>query len=306
MIKTKKRKPLFRGAATALITPFGRDGEVDYGAMERLIRAQLDAGVAALVVNGTTGEPGALSDAERRKSIALAARIAGGIVPVIAGAGSNCTKTAVRLTREAADSGADAVLSVLPYYGKATREGLTEHFAAIADASPLPVIVYNVPSRTGMKFPLGAARRIFSHPKITALKEAESDAADIMRLMTRLPEDTAVYCGSDELIAPMLAMGAQGVISVASNIFPRMVVRICDAFFRGDNALCVKLQKALSAFSERLFGEVNPVLVKLIMSQLGMCENVLRLPLKAVRAEKYSSLLSSYFKTAASEAECAL
>lgn len=184
-------KPVFRGVATALVTPFDDSGGIDYGALESIIKRQLSANVDALVINGTTGEASALTRQERCDNIAFAADIIKGKVPLIAGTGSNCTATAVKFTVDAAKSGADAVLSVVPYYSKATQEGLIKHFYAVADASNLPVIIYNVPSRTGMKLTYRCAEKLFRHKNIRAIKQSETDMSENMSLIARLPRGKA-------------------------------------------------------------------------------------------------------------------
>lgn len=299
-------KPVFRGVATALVTPFDDSGGIDYGALESIIKRQLSANVDALVINGTTGEASALTRQERCDNIAFAADIIKGKVPLIAGTGSNCTATAVKFTVDAAKSGADAVLSVVPYYSKATQEGLIKHFYAVADASNLPVIIYNVPSRTGMKLTYRCVEKLFRHKNIRAIKQSETNMSENMSLIARLPRGKSIYSGNDEMTLSILSAGGEGVISVASNAFPRVIKRMCDAFFRGDMRLGARLQKDTALLSEQLFRVVNPVPIKALMSYLGVCKNVVRLPLTTMRYGECKKLFSVAERLAEREAECAL
>lgn len=272
------KKTIFRGVATALITPF-RDGGIDYDAFGRLIDWQIESGINGLVVCGTTGEASTLSDDEHRDAIAYAVKRAAGRVPVIAGTGSNDTAYALDLTRCACEAGADAVLVVTPYYNKATQPGLIKMFTEIADKSAAPVILYNVPSRTGVNIAPTTYRALADHPNIVAIKEANGDISKIVETMSYVHDKLDLYCGNDDQIVPLMSLGGVGVISVLSNVMPRETVELTDRFLRGDVAGAAELQYKFHAIIDALFCEVNPIPVKAAMAMLGWCEDSLRLPL---------------------------
>lgn len=284
-------KPIFEGAATAIITPLTAEG-VDYNNFGRLIDWQIASGVAALVVAGTTGEGSTLSDDEHRDVVAFAVKRAQGKVPIIAGTGSNDTAYAVDLTRFCCDAGADAVLVVSPYYNKATQKGLVANFTEIADASSKPVILYNVPSRTGCNILPKTCRELSEHPNIVAIKEASGDISQIAETARLCEGRLDIYSGNDDQILPVLALGGKGVISVLSNVLPAETQRMCDLFFEGKIRESRAMQLKFLPLINALFSEVNPIPAKAAMAALGYCEDYLRLPLTPMEAEHKKVLLS--------------
>ena len=287
-----EKKTVFTGAATALITPLTEDG-IDYAAFEKLINWQIDEGINALVVAGTTGEASTLSDDEHRDAISFAAKIAAGRVPVIAGTGSNDTEYALDLTRCACEAGADAVLSVTPYYNKATQKGLYQMYTRIAEESTVPVILYNVPSRTGVNIAPKTYEALAEHPNIVGIKEANGDISKIVETMARVRGRLDLYSGNDDQIVPLMALGGKGVISVLSNVLPRGTVELCDRFFRGDIAGAAELQCRYHRLIDALFSEVNPIPVKAAMAAMGYCKDYLRLPLTTMELDTRANLLSA-------------
>ena len=272
------KNTVFTGAATAIITPF-QNGKVDYDAFARLLEWQIGKGIDALVVCGTTGEASTLTDEEHREVIRFAVEKVAHRVPVIAGTGSNDTDYAIDLTRYAGEVGADAVLLVTPYYNKATQNGLYESFKATADASTVPCILYNVPSRTGCNLLPATVARLAKHPRIVAIKEASGNISQIAELAALVGDEMDIYSGNDDQILPILALGGKGVISVLSNPMPTETAELCRRFFEGDLAGARKLQLDLLPFVNALFSEVNPIPVKAAMAKMGFGENSLRLPL---------------------------
>lgn len=287
-----EKKTVFTGAATALITPLTEDG-IDYAAFERLINWQIDEGINALVIAGTTGEASTLSDDEHRDAIAFASKVARGRVPVIAGTGSNDTEYALDLTRCACRAGADAVLSVTPYYNKATQKGLYQMYTRIADESTVPVILYNVPSRTGVNIAPKTYEALAEHPNIVGIKEANGDISKIVETMARVRGRLDLYSGNDDQIVPLMALGGKGVISVLSNLMPRETVELCDRFFRGDIAGAAEMQCRYHRLIDALFSEVNPIPVKAAMAAMGYCEDYLRLPLTPMEDDTRRNLLDA-------------
>jgi len=273
---TKKR--IFTGAATALITPLTENG-IDYVQFERLINWQIDSGINALVVAGTTGEASTLSDDEHRDAIAFAVKAAAGRVPIIAGTGSNDLDYAHDLTRCACEAGADAVLVVTPYYNKATQKGLIQMYTSIADRSTAPVILYNVPSRTGVNIEPSTYEVLADHENIVAIKEANGNLSKIVETMAKVHGKLDLYSGNDDQIVPLMALGGVGVISVLSNVLPTETVEMCNKFLEGDVAGSAAMQYRFHALIDALFCEVNPIPVKAAMAKMGFCENYLRLPL---------------------------
>lgn len=286
----KNNTPIFRGIATALITPLTADG-IDYAQFGKLIDWQIDQGINALVICGTTGESSTLSDAEHRRAIAFACERVNGRVPVIAGTGSNETAYAVELTKSACADGADAVLVVTPYYNKTTQNGLVAMYNTIADASTKPVILYNVPSRTGIGIQPETYVKLAQHPNIAAIKEANSDISKIVETFALVGDQLDIYSGNDDQIVPILSMGGQGCISVLSNVVPRETVAITDQFFAGNVAEAARLQCQFMPLIRSLFCESNPIPVKAAMSALGFCENYLRLPLVPMEQDHYETML---------------
>ena len=283
------KKTVFTGAATAIITPF-KDGKIDYESFEKLINWQIDEGIDAIVVCGTTGEASTLTDDEHRDAIKFAVDTVAGRVPVIAGTGSNDTAYAIELTQHACDAGADAVLVVTPYYNKATQKGLIKMFTEIADASTKPVILYNVPSRTGCNILPATAAKLADHPNIVAIKEASGNISQIAELAHLVGDKMDIYSGNDDQIVPILSLGGKGVISVLSNPMPRATSKLCHDFFDGNHAESLKAQLDLLPLINALFCEVNPIPVKAAMSLMGFCENSLRSPLCEMESEHEEKL----------------
>ena len=282
--------PIFRGVATALITPTTPEG-VDYEAFGRVIDWQIKEGINALVIAGTTGEGTTLSDAEHREVLKFAVDRIAGRVPMIAGTGSNDTAYAIDLSRYACSIGVDGLLVVTPYYNKATQKGLIEMYTAIADAVTKPIILYNVPSRTGVAIEPSTYAALADHPMIAGIKEANGDITKIVQAFSLVGDKLSIYSGNDDQITPILSMGGQGVISVLSNIAPRQTVELCDRFFAGDVAGSAALQCEMFDLIKALFSEVNPIPVKAAMAELGFCQNYLRLPLTPMDEAKKAVLL---------------
>jgi len=285
------KQTVFKGVATAIVTPLTENG-IDYERFGALIDWQINEGINAIVVCGTTGEASTLTDEEHRDSIEFAVKKVAGRVPVIAGTGSNDTAYAIELTKFACEVGADAMLLVTPYYNKATQKGLIASFTAIADASTKPVILYNVPSRTGCNILPATAAKLAEHPNIVAIKEASGNISQVAELAALTRGKLDIYSGNDDQIVPIMALGGIGVISVLSNPMPRATVEMCQKFFDGDIAGAAKLQLDLLPLINALFCEVNPIPVKAAMAAMGYCENTLRLPLTPMDAENEAKLLA--------------
>ena len=285
-----KKEPIFQGVATALVTPLTSEG-VDYDALKRLINWQIDEGVNALVICGTTGESSTLTDEEHRQVLKFAIQVAGGRVPMIAGTGSNDTAYAIELTQYACEVGYDAVLVVTPYYNKTTQNGLVAMFTAIADASTKPVILYNVPSRTGVNIEPATYARLADHPQICAIKEANGNLSKIVETAALVGDKLDIYSGNDDQIVPILACGGMGVISVLSNVLPKETAQMCKKFFEGDVAGAMAMQKRYLPLTNALFCEVNPIPAKAAMAALGFCEDYLRLPLVPMEESHRQMLL---------------
>jgi 4-hydroxy-tetrahydrodipicolinate synthase len=252
---------------------------VDYAALKKLIDWQIEEGINALVICGTTGENSTLSDAEHRQVLKAAMEYAAGRVPMIAGTGSNDTAYAIDMTKYACELGYDAMLVVTPYYNKTTQNGLIAMFTAIADASTKPIILYNVPSRTGVNIEPATCAKLAQHPMICAIKEASGNISKVVEIAALAGDKLDIYSGNDDQIVPIMACGGKGVISVLSNVVPKATVALCDKFLAGDVAGAMELQKQYLALTNALFCEVNPIPVKAAMAALGFCENYLRLPL---------------------------
>jgi len=284
-------KSIFKGVATALITPLNKDG-VDYPAFEKLINWQIEKGINALVICGTTGEGSTLSDAEHRQVLEFALKVAAGRVPMIAGTGSNDTAYAISLTKFACEIGYDGCLVVTPYYNKATQKGLIAMFTAIADAATKPIILYNVPSRTGVNIAPSTYAALKDHPMIAGIKEANGNISSVVETAALVGDSLAIYSGNDDQIVPIMACGGQGVISVLSNVCPAETVEMCNKMFAGDVAGAMALQKKYLALTNALFCEVNPIPVKAAMAALGFCENYVRLPLTPMEEANEQRLLA--------------
>ena len=269
---------IFKGAATALITPMNANG-IDYNSLAKLLDWQLEQGINALVIAGTTGEGSTLTDPEHEKVIEFSVKRVAGRCPVVASTGSNDTAHAIYLTKFACDAGADGILAVTPYYNKATQNGLVKMYTAIADASTKPLILYNVPSRTGVNIEPETYAKLADHPMISGIKEANGNISKIVQTAQLVGDKLDIYSGNDDQILPILSMGGKGVISVLSNPAPKKTVEICDRFFAGDVKGAAALQCEMLPLINALFSEVNPIPVKAAMAAMGFCENYLRLPL---------------------------
>ncbi|MBE6589623.1 MAG: 4-hydroxy-tetrahydrodipicolinate synthase [Ruminococcaceae bacterium] len=284
------KKTIFTGAATAIVTPF-KENEVDYEQFGRLIEWQISEGIDAIVACGTTGEGSTLTDEEHREVIRYAVEKVAGRVPVIAGTGSNDTAYAIDLTKFACEVGADAMLLVTPYYNKATQKGLIRSFEAVADASTKPIILYNVPSRTGCNLLPASALELADHPNIVAIKEACGNISQIAELAALTRGKLDIYSGNDDQIVPVLSLGGKGVISVLSNIMPRATSEMCRKFMEGDVAGSAKMQLDLLPLINALFCEVNPIPAKAAVAAMGFGENSLRLPLTPMEPQNEAKLL---------------
>ena len=273
-----KTESIFQGVATALITPLTEKG-VDYPALKKLIEWQIQEGVQALVICGTTGEGSTLSDEEHRQVLKYSLEVAAGRVTMIAGTGSNDTAYAISLTKYACEIGYDAMLVVTPYYNKTTQKGLVAMYTAIADASTKPLILYNVPSRTGVNIEPATYAALADHPQIAAIKEAGGNISKIVETVALVGDKLDIYSGNDDQIVPIMACGGKGVISVLSNVVPAETVELCNKMFTGDVAGAMAMQVKYLALTNALFSEVNPIPAKAAMAAMGFCENYLRLPL---------------------------
>ena len=285
-----KKESIFQGVATALITPLTKDG-VDYDAFKKLIEWQIAEGIDALVICGTTGESSTLTDEEHRAVLKFAMDTVAGRVPMIAGTGSNDTAYAIELTQYAAEIGYNGALLVTPYYNKTTQAGLVAMFTAIADACDIPVILYNVPSRTGVSIEPETYAKLADHPNIYAIKEANGNISKIVETAALVGDKLDIYSGNDDQIVPIMACGGKGVISVLSNVVPKQTVAICKKFAEGDVAGAMELQIKYLNLTNALFSEVNPIPVKAAMAALGFCEDYLRLPLVPMSEGKRAKLL---------------
>ena len=287
------KKRVFRGAATALITPLTATGAVDFEKYGALIDWQIEQGIDALVVTATTGEGSTLSDDEHKECIRYAVDRIAHRVPVIAGTGSNDTAYGIQLTRAACEAGVDGVLVVTPYYNKVTQNGLVRMFYDYADASTVPVIMYNVPSRTGVNIMPKTYEKLAKHENLVGIKEANNNIAAIVETMSLVGDDLTLYSGNDDQIVPLLSVGGQGVISVLSNVCPKETHEICAKYFEGDYAGSLALQLKYFDLIKSLFCEVNPIPVKAAMAAMGFCENTLRAPLYPMEEDHYQMLLAS-------------
>lgn len=286
------KKPLFQGCATALVTPFFPDGSIDFESLGRLIDRQLAGGVAALIPCGTTGEAATLTERERLSVIEYTVWRVAKRVPVIAGTGTNCTAQSLDLTQKAAALGADGALAVCPYYNKPTAEGILAHYTVLAEESSLPVILYNVPSRTGCEIPLSVLCILARHPKVAGLKQANGSVASVAKIRRECGDDLPIYSGDDGLTLPILSLGGRGVISVVSNLLPHRMSELCNAFFEGKTAEAAEIQLSLAPLSEALFSVTNPIPAKAALEALGFPPQGLRLPLCPLSGKEKESLLA--------------
>lgn len=281
---------IFKGAATAIITPM-KNGEVDFDALARLVDFQIDNGIDALVAAGTTGESSTLTDEEHVEVIKTVVDRAAGRVPVIAGTGSNDAAYAIKLSNDACRLGADALLLVTPYYNKATQQGLVEMYKTIAAEVSRPIILYNVPSRTGVNIEPQTYLQLADVPNIVAIKEANGNIGKIVETMSLVHGKLDLYSGNDDQIVPLMSLGGLGVISVLSNILPRETSEMCHAFLRGDVAAARAAQFKYHKLIDALFSEVNPIPVKAAMTRLGFGDGSIRLPLTKMTAANEEKLV---------------
>ena len=273
------KNTIFQGAATALVTPFDKAGNPDLQAFADLIDWQIKEGIDALVACGTTGESSTLSEKEYEEVVKTAVKACAGRVPMIVGTGSNNTAHAVERTKMAQELGADAALVVTPYYNKATQKGLIAHYTAVADASNLPVILYNVPSRTGVNIEPATCKVLSEHEKIVAVKEASGNISKVAEILALAGDALDVYSGNDDQIVPIMSLGGKGVISVLSNPLPKKTAEMTSLLLKGDYKAGAKIQLELLPLINALFCQVNPIPAKAAMSAMGYGENVVRLPL---------------------------
>ncbi len=272
------KKTIFTGAGTAIVTPF-KNGAIDYEAYTRLVEWQITEGISAIIVAGTTGEGSTLTDAEHKEIIKYTVELVKGRVPVVAGTGSNDTAYAIELSKYAEEVGADGLLLVTPYYNKATQKGLIASFTAVADAVNIPIILYNVPSRTGCNLLPETAAILAEHPNIVGIKEASGNLSQIAKLASLTKGKLDIYSGNDDQIVPVLSLGGKGVISVLSNLLPKETDKICKDYINGNHAEALEAQLKYLPLIDALFSEVNPIPVKAAMAAMGYGENSLRLPL---------------------------
>ena len=276
-------RSIFKGSIVALITPFRKNGSIDHGLVRELVEWHIASGTNAIVPCATTGESPTLSHDEHDEVIATVVKAVNKRIPVLAGCGSNCTEESLRLIKHAESVGADGALVITPYYNKPTQEGMLAHYESLANATKLPIVIYNVPGRTGVNIKPETVAKLAKIENIVGIKEASGNvdqASEIMRLT-----DLDVLSGEDSLNFPLMAMGAVGVISVVANVVPDLVAKLADAAMKGDMEEGRRLHKLLFPLSKALFAETNPCPVKAAMAMLGKCENVLRLPLVPVRNE---------------------
>ena len=281
-IKTMKKK-IFCGTATALVTPF-RDKKIDYEALDKIIESQISGGVGGLVVGGTTGEAATLGEGERLELYEFARAKTLGRIPLILGVGTNNTEEVIRRTRAAEKIGCDAALVVTPYYNKGTVPGVTEHYLKVANCSDLPIIVYNVPSRTGVNLTLGQLEIFSKCEKIVGIKEA-TDSVDRFVKIAAFKDELPLYSGNDNSIYTALSLGGAGVISVLSNLMPREVEDVCRAYFAGEYERALSCQIDILPLVDAIFAVTNPTPIKYAMSLFGICSPEVRLPLAMPREE---------------------
>ena len=287
------KNTIFTGMATALVTPMTENGSIDYEAFGRFIEFQIENGINALVVMGTTGENATIEYSEQKEIIRFVVDKVAGRVPVIAGTGTNNTEHVIDNTKAACEVGADAVLVVTPYYNKATQNGLIAHFTAIADASTVPVILYNVPGRTGCNLLPKTAAKLAEHPNIVGIKEASGSMAQVVEQMALCRGKIDVYSGEDALNVPIMSMGGKGAISVLSNIMPRESVAMTDACLAGNYAVAADWQCRLLPLIQALFCEVNPIPAKAAVAALGFGRENLRMPLSRMEDANRQRLLTA-------------
>ena len=271
---------IFTGAGVAIVTPFKEDESIDYDRLDELIDFHCENGTDSIVICGTSGEAATMTEREHMECVKFTVERTKGRIPVIAGTGSNCTKTAMELSKEAAGYGADGVLVVTPYYNKATQKGMIAHFTQVADAAKIPVVLYNIPGRTGCKMEAETVAYLVNHvDNIVAIKEASGDFSNIVKMMDLTDGKLDLYSGNDDQVVPMLALGAKGVISVLSNVAPRETHDMCAEFFKGNVEASRAIQLKAMPLIKALFCEVNPIPVKAAMNLMGKNVGEPRLPL---------------------------
>lgn len=289
------KRPIFTGSAAAMVTPFDNCGELDLNVLGRLIDWQMDAGTDALVVCATTGECATLSDREWEQVVDYTLTRVNGRVPVIAGAGRNDTRHTAYLCKAAKKLGAQGVLAVTPYYNKTTQVGLLRHYTVVADSADIPMLLYNVPSRTGMSVTAETYSLLAGHPNIYGVKEASGDFSLILKTRAICPEDFAIYSGNDDQIVPILALGGIGVISTMANVIPRESHEICVLWQEGKRVEAAALQISCQPLIEALFKEVNPIPVKAALAMMGKCGGYLRQPLTEIGSAAQELLKKTIF-----------
>lgn len=297
MVNRMSKVPVFTGSSVAIVTPFNSDFSVDYAKLAELIEFQIAGGTSCITICGTTGEASALTDEEHKECIRFCVEQVAGRVKVLAGTGSNDTAYAIQLSQYAASVGVDALLQVTPYYNKTTQAGLIKHFTAVADAVSVPIILYNVPSRTGLAIAPETYKALSAHPRINGVKEASGNFTAIAHTVALCGGELNIWSGNDDQVVPILALGGRGVISVAANIAPSLVADMCARFFAGDVAGAAKIQTEYFDFMNGLFTEVNPIPVKTAMGMLGMCSPLMRMPLCEMgeaNADKLAAMLRRY------------
>lgn len=287
------KTPLFTGSSVAIVTPMHADGSVHYAKLTELIELQIAAGTAAITVCGTTGESATLTDHERIAVISHCVRTVNGRIPVIAGTGSNQTAHTLRLSQEAQKAGADGLLLVTPYYNKCSATGLVKHYLTVADRVELPIIVYNVPSRTGVSMNAEIYRQLSRHPRINGVKEASGSTDLVLRTLDACGDDFNIWSGNDGQIVPIMALGGKGVISVLANLCPEVTADLTAACLRGNYETAAFMQKQYMALIDALFCEVNPIPVKTAMNLMGLGVGPLRMPLCELDDGKKEQLISA-------------
>ena len=289
------KKRVFEGMATAMVTPMTAGG-VDYATLERFIEFQISSGINALVAVGTTGESATLSPQERKDVIRFTVEKVNGRVPVIAGTGTNNTQHVLEFTESACNDGADALLVVTPYYNKATQNGLIAHYTAVADAATKPVIMYNVPSRTGCNLLPDTVAKLAEHPNIVGLKEASGNMSQVVEIIAKCGDNLDVYSGEDALTVPMMAMGAAGCISVLSNVVPAGAAEMTAKILNGDTAGAAAMQCKFLPLINALFSEVNPIPAKAAVAAMGFGEEFVRMPLSLLEPKNRENLFNQMKK----------
>ncbi len=284
------KKRLFTGAGVAIVTPMRADGSINWEELGRLIDWQIDHGTDSIIICGTTGESATMTDEEHVEAIRFAVNHTAGRVPVIAGAGSNDTRYAIYMAEEARECGADGILVVTPYYNKCSQKGLAKHFEMVADAAGIPMILYNVPSRTGVNISVDTYKYLSGHPLIVAAKEASGDITQVADLMAACGDALAVYSGNDDQIVPILSLGGAGVISVLSNVMPQETHDMCQLYFDGKVKESAALQLKLMPLVHALFSDVNPIPVKEALNLMGFAAGECRMPLCSMNEDKIIAL----------------